>query len=454
MAALAYAGEVRFRGRLVAAAGVLLATLGAPQAASARVVLVATGLPELAFVDVRTNEVAARLALPGPSRAVAISRDGERGFAVAGSEIVAVDVNARTEVGRVALGPPEISDIELAPVGTTLYVVHGRRIAALDPVTLAVRYAIPLNGDGTRIAIDQEGQGAAVVLANGRVAMVSLSRQVLLRHVKVPGAIGVAIDAGGRTLVSARGRLRTIEPGQRRPRKRALKLPEGAGGGLALSAGRSKLIVGAAPGGASGAVVVLRQRSVRASGGWPGTGLAGMEPRLEPDLHRQRGRCEPLAREPVLARARGHRDPARRRLRAISSCSRGSRRWWEPAGRIASPARAAPTASKGSAATTCSTAAAIATASTAERATTASPAGPSATSSRAATATTSCSEAPATTGSSAAAAMTPPRAGPATTSSTASSATTRSTAATATTRSTAATATTTSRRRGSATIRS
>jgi len=236
--------------------------------------LVATGVPELPFVDVRTNEVVARLGLPGPGRAVAISRDGERGFVAAGRDVLAVDVNARTEVARAALGPPEISDVELSPVGTTLYVVHGRRIAALDPATLVERYAIALNGDGTRMAIDQNGSQAAVVLASGRVAAVSLSRKVLLRHVKVPGAVGVAIDAGGRTLVSARGRLRTIAPAQRRPRKRALKLPDGAGGGLALSGGRSKLIVGPAPGGTSGAVIALRRGTVQrlAAGrgpGWP-----------------------------------------------------------------------------------------------------------------------------------------------------------------------------------------
>ena len=256
----------------------LLAALGCAQAASARVMLVATGMPELAFVDVRTNAVAARLALPGPSRAVAISRDGERGFVAAGSDLLAVDVNARTELARVPLGLPEITDIELAPVGTTLYVVHGRQLLALDPLTLVTRYAIALNGDGTRIAIDRGGQLAAVVLANGRVAMVSLSGKRLLRHVKLKGAVGVAIDGARRTLVTARGRLRTINPGQRRARKRGLKLPSGAGGGMALSAGRSKVVVGAAPGGDAGAIVELRRgRVLRVPAGrgpgWPAWNL-------------------------------------------------------------------------------------------------------------------------------------------------------------------------------------
>ncbi len=241
---------------------VLLAALAVPASASARATLVATGMPELVFLDVSSNALSARLALPGPSRAVAITRDGQRGFVAAGGEVVAVDVNARTELARVSLGLPEISDIELSPVGTTLYAVQGRRLVALDPVTLVAGASVALNGDAKRIAIGRDGQVAAVVLTSGRVAMVSLTRNTLLRHVKVRGATGVAIDDAGRTLVSTRERLRTIEPGQRRPRKRALKLPEGAGGGLALSPGRSKLVVGAAPGGASGALIDLRRGTI------------------------------------------------------------------------------------------------------------------------------------------------------------------------------------------------
>jgi Ca2+-binding RTX toxin-like protein len=256
----------------------LAAVLLAPCVASARVALVATGTPELAFVDVSSNVVAARLALPGPSRAVAISRDGQRGFVAAGGDVVAVNVDARSDAGRAPLGLPEISDIELTFAGTTLYVVQGRRLVALDPATLAVRSEVGLNGDGTRLAVNQSGSAAAVVLANGRVAIVSLARNVLLRHVKVKDAVGVAIDRSGRTLVSANERLRIIEPGMRRPRKRAVKLPEGAGGGLALSAGGSRLVVGAAAGGTSGALVDLARGGVRrlATGrgpGWPAWNL-------------------------------------------------------------------------------------------------------------------------------------------------------------------------------------
>ena len=261
------------RGLFRALVGALLiVALAATPSASARVTLVATGTPQLAFLDVSSNDVVARLALPGPARAVAIADDGQRAFVTAGSDVVIVDVNARTEFLRVSLGPPEISDLELAPGGSALHVVQGRRLATLDPQTLALRSQVPLNGDGTRLALNGDGARAAVVLASGRVAMLSLTRNALLRHVKVKGAVGVAIDASGRTLVSARERLRVIPAGQRRPRKRAVKLPDGAGGGLALSSGRSKLVVGSAPGGSAGALVDLRRGTVLRLPAAPGPG--------------------------------------------------------------------------------------------------------------------------------------------------------------------------------------
>jgi Ca2+-binding RTX toxin-like protein len=253
-----------------------VAAFAAP--ASARVTLVATGTPELPFVDTTTNQVTARLALPGPARALAITRDGQRGFVAAGNEVVAVDVNAHAELARSTLGPPEVSDLELSPVGTSLYVVQGRRLAVLDPLTLALRSSIALNGEGTRMAIDGPGQQAAVVLRSGRVAMLSLTGGGLLRHVKLKGAVGVAIDAAGRTLVTARGRLRTIEPGHKRASKRAVKLPPGAGGGLALSSGRSKLVVGAAGGGTAGALVDLSGGAVRRLPAGPGPGWPAWYP--------------------------------------------------------------------------------------------------------------------------------------------------------------------------------
>ena len=71
--------------------------------------------------------------------------------------------------------------------------------------------------------------------------MVSLSTNRLLRLVKLKDAAGVAIADSGFTYVTARGRLRVIARGQHRVRKRAIKLPAGAGGALTLSPGRSRL---------------------------------------------------------------------------------------------------------------------------------------------------------------------------------------------------------------------
>ena len=137
--------------RFLPGAALLLAlVLGAPPAASARVTLVATGTPELVFLGIPRNEVVARLALPGPSRAVAVTRDGTRGYVTAGGEVVAVDVNTRSELARSTLGPgpPEISDLELSPGGETLYLVRGTQLLVLDADTLGSRGMIELRGAG------------------------------------------------------------------------------------------------------------------------------------------------------------------------------------------------------------------------------------------------------------------------------------------------------------------
>ncbi|MBA3749011.1 MAG: DUF1513 domain-containing protein, partial [Solirubrobacterales bacterium] len=236
-------GRRRFGRGFLPGAGTLLAlalTLTAAPAAQARVTLVATGTPQLAFLGIPNNEIVARLALPGPARAVAISRNGARGYVTAGSEIVALDVNTRLETGRSALGPglPEIADIDLSRGGETLYAVRGGQLLVLDAQTLAQRALIELRGEGAQLAVANSGASAAVTLRSGRVAMVELGSNRLLRHVKLKGATGVAIGDGGMTYVTARGRLRVIERGQKRVRKKAIKLPSGAGGALTLSPGR------------------------------------------------------------------------------------------------------------------------------------------------------------------------------------------------------------------------
>ena len=271
------------RGFLPGAATLLALTLvlalGAPTA-HARVTLVATGTPELAFLGIPGNQVVARLALPGPARAVAVSRDGTRGYVSAGGEVVAIDVNTRLESNRSALGigPPEISDIDLSPGGETLYAVRGTQLLVLDAQTLAARGAIELRGEGAQLAVARNGSNAAVTLRSGRVAMVSLGSAALLRLVKLKDAAGVAIADNGLTYVTARERLRVIAPGQRRVRKKAIKLPDGAGGALTLSPGRSRVVVGAAEGGTSGAIVELRTAKVQRIVASRGPGRAAWYP--------------------------------------------------------------------------------------------------------------------------------------------------------------------------------
>ncbi len=174
--------------RFLPGAVALLAFVLAP-AAGARVTLVATGTPELVYLGIPRNEVVARQALPGSSRAVAVTRDGTRGFVTAGGEVVAVDVNTRQETLRSALGPgpPEVSDIKLSPGGETLYAVRGTQLLVLDAQTLVQRAAIELRGEGGALAVANDGGRAAVVLTSGRVAIVELGTNVLLRHVRAEG---------------------------------------------------------------------------------------------------------------------------------------------------------------------------------------------------------------------------------------------------------------------------
>jgi Ca2+-binding RTX toxin-like protein len=244
----------------------------------ARVALVATGTPELALIDVSTNEVVARLALPGPARAVVVSRDGQRGFVAAGTDVVVIDVNARTELLRAVVGVDQIADLVLSGTGATLYAIQGRRLVVLDAQTLAAGTAIELRGEGGQLAVGLDGRLAAVALRSGRVAMVALESKRLLRHVRLADATGVTIDDSGRTFVTARGRLRTIRRGLHRAQKRAIELPPGAGGGLALSPGRSRMAVGAAAGGAAAALVEVGSGAVRRLASGRGQGMPAWYP--------------------------------------------------------------------------------------------------------------------------------------------------------------------------------
>ncbi|HEV2777648.1 MAG TPA: hypothetical protein VGV90_18805, partial [Solirubrobacteraceae bacterium] len=218
---------------------VVLAFVLAPlPAAQARVALVASGAPELVLLDVTSDRVVTRLALPAASNAVAVDGDGVRGFVAAGSTVVALDVNERTETMRRSLGSATIAGLVVSPDGHRLFAVQGARLRVLRASTLELVGSVALGGRGSAVALGRDGRLAAVVLNRGRVAIVDARARRLVRRVAVPGATGVAVAPDGRTIVSARGSLRTIPRGGRRASGRPIRLPRGAGGHLALSPGR------------------------------------------------------------------------------------------------------------------------------------------------------------------------------------------------------------------------
>ena len=65
-------------------------------AAAARVVVVAGGDRAATLVDVSTNAVVARVALPGRARTVAVAADGSRAWVGVGSRVFPIDLASRT----------------------------------------------------------------------------------------------------------------------------------------------------------------------------------------------------------------------------------------------------------------------------------------------------------------------------------------------------------------------
>ncbi|HWH95157.1 MAG TPA: hypothetical protein VNT03_14950, partial [Baekduia sp.] len=88
---------------LVAAVALLLVAAAAP--AGARVALLATGTDDAALLDVATARVVKRIALPGPTTAVAVTRDGRIGFAAGGGAVIALDLRAPSVIGGGAVPP-------------------------------------------------------------------------------------------------------------------------------------------------------------------------------------------------------------------------------------------------------------------------------------------------------------------------------------------------------------
>jgi Ca2+-binding RTX toxin-like protein len=273
--------------RRAAIVALLAIALGATSA-HARVALLATGTNDVALLDVTTNQIVARPTLPGPSRAVAITRDGRRAFAAAGNGIAAFDLGmvpaaplpgtpAPFAVAAGDLGAPTVG-VAVSPGGASAYAAAGKRLFVLDATTLAVRHRVALHGTATALALSRQGSLAAVVLAKGRVAIVATGAPKLLRKVKVKGATGVAFDVAGRAWVSAPRRLYAISPGSRKPDKHPLRLGKGVGGAIAASPDGGTLAIGAARGGAAAALVDVAGRHVRNFRSGRGPGAPGWSP--------------------------------------------------------------------------------------------------------------------------------------------------------------------------------
>jgi Ca2+-binding RTX toxin-like protein len=288
--------SVASRAVLVLLCGAALLAAAAP--ARARVALIATGTDEAALLDVATGKVTKRVALPGPTTAVAVTRDGKVGFAAGGGALLAIDLRGPDVTvptttatapsgGAVAAdaGPKQLAGgapvvaLGVAPGGGDVYAISGTHLLRVDARTLAVDRSVALHGTALSLAISGDGTLAAVPLKGGRVAMVDLRRSRLLRRVKVKGAVGAAFAAGRAWITTTNGRLRTITPGAKKAAKgKGVNLGRGAGGGIALSPDGAQLAIGAAPSGTKAAFVDVATRAVHHLRAGRGPGIPAWAP--------------------------------------------------------------------------------------------------------------------------------------------------------------------------------
>ncbi len=257
------------------------------------------------MVDLERAAVRVRVPLPAPATSVAVSPDGRRAFAGAGSAVSTFALDdgpaARVAPGGAArqapalpVGPqpaapapggaapgdgavavrtsPDLGGpvraLAVSPAGGTVFVAAGSRLVLLDARDLHVVRRVALGAEALGLARSRDGSLLALPLRGGRVAFVTAAGR-LVRRVRVPGAAGAAFDAAGRAWVSgSKRRLWVVANGKRE--KRPLKLGAGAGVALAASPDGGLLAVGAARGGRSAALVDTRAR--RARGLRSGTG--------------------------------------------------------------------------------------------------------------------------------------------------------------------------------------
>ena len=263
----------RRRAELTVAAAALIGVLGCAWPASARVLLVGGGTPDLPLVELSTQTVVARIAMPGPVSAVATRPAGKTGYAAAGSTLVEIDIDARSETRRVVLAGTPVSQLVTTRDGRLL-ALQGDRVTIVDPAGLAAMGSIALGAVGQQLSAGRAASRATVVLADGRVAILAVDEARVARSAPVPGATGAVIDGRGRTWVTAGRLLRVIPAGRRKASKRGrIALPVGVGGAVTLSPRDGRLAIGALPGATGGAIVNPATRRVRplATGPGPGT---------------------------------------------------------------------------------------------------------------------------------------------------------------------------------------
>jgi Ca2+-binding RTX toxin-like protein/DNA-binding beta-propeller fold protein YncE len=250
----------------------LLTVLAAVPAARARVAVVAAGRSEAILLDVVTNHVLARVALPGPATAVAMAPDGRRAYVAAGSVVAALDLSLTPAVAESAvripaptvraLGGP-VTGLARGTAAGPVVAVTGSRLVILDPAGLRVLGRVELHGAGRAPALTADGGTAAVPLAGGRVAIVAVGARRLVRRVKVEHALAAAFDRSGTAWVSTRtGRLFAIRPGAHKPAKHPLDLHRPMGATLSPSPDHLRLVAGATGGQPVAGLIDLATRRV------------------------------------------------------------------------------------------------------------------------------------------------------------------------------------------------
>src|SRR4051812_9636919 len=154
----------------------LLAAAVAPSRAHARVMMVATGAPSATLLDVQSGALVAQVPTGQPVRAVAITPDGTRGFALAGAGVVALDLNARTRTGDVQLTRAPTA-LALAAGGSRLVAARPGALDVIDPLALVVHRTVALGARAKRppaVAVSADGAKAVVVIDTRRIAIVDL----------------------------------------------------------------------------------------------------------------------------------------------------------------------------------------------------------------------------------------------------------------------------------------